>query len=197
MANKLGDITINEVEIIQVDAVPSLGLGTAAQLGSIAILKDLNSTVGRIYLKFGNANTAWRIIPTNICLCRVNKTITSSIDSNVVATGDYFFNGSKIFGDYVGHRMNGFYSIVSASISSRKLLTKNVSVILKRRTGIGTWSNIANFVITILNGQYWAVWSGQIDLQENDEITAFCSDGGGDFSYPILTLDLIPTENLQ
>lgn len=58
MSNILGLITVNGKEILEVDAIPSAGLGTAAPVGSMAMFED-GSNVGHVYIKSGAADTAW------------------------------------------------------------------------------------------------------------------------------------------
>jgi hypothetical protein len=57
MANVTGLITVNGKEILEVDAVPSAGAGTASPMGSLAMYDD--GTKGRLFLKSGSADTAW------------------------------------------------------------------------------------------------------------------------------------------
>lgn len=62
MANIIGRLTDNEVEILQVDNDPSIGPGTPAFIGSIAMWND--GTVGRVYVKTGPLNTDWDQVNT-------------------------------------------------------------------------------------------------------------------------------------
>ena len=57
MANIIGRLTNNEVEIIQVDAVPSAATGTSAPIGTVALYN--NGTVGTAYLKVSALDTGW------------------------------------------------------------------------------------------------------------------------------------------
>jgi hypothetical protein len=57
MANITGRITINDKEILEVDADPALVLGTPAPIGSLACYDS--GTIGRMYIKAGAADTAW------------------------------------------------------------------------------------------------------------------------------------------
>lgn len=57
MANITGRITINDKEILEVDADPALTTGTPAPIGSLACYDS--GTVGRMYMKAGAADTAW------------------------------------------------------------------------------------------------------------------------------------------
>ena len=58
MANILGLLTVNNKEVLEVDAIPSAGAGTPAPVGSIAFF-ETGSNVGELYLKVGIADTAW------------------------------------------------------------------------------------------------------------------------------------------
>lgn len=62
MANIIGRLTNNEVEVLQVDAVPSGGAGTSAPIGAIAAYNS--GSVGSAYLKTGALDTAWDLINT-------------------------------------------------------------------------------------------------------------------------------------
>jgi hypothetical protein len=60
MANILGTQTLDNAVIILVDANPSAGAGTPADLGSIATVNDGTG----LYLKTGVADTAWTVLDT-------------------------------------------------------------------------------------------------------------------------------------
>lgn len=62
MANVIGRLTNNEVELLQVDAVPSAGGGTSAPIGAIAAYNS--GSTGTAYLKTGALDTAWDLINT-------------------------------------------------------------------------------------------------------------------------------------
>lgn len=57
MANVTGLITVNGKEIIEVDAAPGGGGGTASPIGSLAMYDT--GSVGELYIKTGAADTAW------------------------------------------------------------------------------------------------------------------------------------------
>lgn len=77
MANIIGRITVNNKEILEVDADPGAGGGTVGPVGSLAMWDD--SSVGRIYLKSGAADTAWSAI-------------------EVPDVGDWFLTGNALTG---------------------------------------------------------------------------------------------------
>lgn len=58
MANILGLITVNGKQILEVDADPSAGAGTAADKASLAMYD--NGSLGSLYVKTGAADTAWQ-----------------------------------------------------------------------------------------------------------------------------------------
>lgn len=62
MANILGLITVNNKEVLEVDASPSAGGGTPASIGSLAFLES--GGVGTNYIKVGVLDTAWDTITT-------------------------------------------------------------------------------------------------------------------------------------
>lgn len=62
MAGIIGRLTNNEVEFLQVDAVPSSGGGTSAPIGTIALYNS--GSTGTAYLKTGALDTAWDLMNT-------------------------------------------------------------------------------------------------------------------------------------
>jgi len=63
MAIITGRITVNEKQILEVDAVPSSGGGTSAEIGSLAMFTT--GSVGTVYIKTGAADTAWDQVSTS------------------------------------------------------------------------------------------------------------------------------------
>jgi hypothetical protein len=57
-----GRITVNEKQIIEVDAAPGAGAGTSADIGSLAMFTT--GSVGTIYVKTGSSDTAWDQVST-------------------------------------------------------------------------------------------------------------------------------------
>ncbi len=62
MAQIIGRITVNEKEILEIDARPMDGAGTPAPRGSLAMYDS--GTVGYLFLKAGAADTAWVQVDT-------------------------------------------------------------------------------------------------------------------------------------
>jgi hypothetical protein len=62
MANITGLITVNDKQVIEVDADPSAAGGTAAALGSLALFS--NGSTATIYLKSGTLDTNWTALST-------------------------------------------------------------------------------------------------------------------------------------
>lgn len=62
MANIIGRLTNNEVEVLQVDAIPSSGAGTSAPIGAVAAYNS--GSIGTLYFKTGALDTAWDQINT-------------------------------------------------------------------------------------------------------------------------------------
>lgn len=60
MANIIGLITVNQKDILEVDADPSAGAGTPAARGSMAMYDS--GAVGSVFIKTGTADTAWQQI---------------------------------------------------------------------------------------------------------------------------------------
>lgn len=63
MANIIGRLTNNEVEVLQVDAAPGAGAGTSAPIGAIAAFN--NGSVGSAYIKVSALDTGWDQINTS------------------------------------------------------------------------------------------------------------------------------------
>lgn len=63
MANIIGRLTNNEVEVLQVDAAPGAGAGTSAPIGAIAAWNS--GSVGTAYLKVSALDTGWDLINTS------------------------------------------------------------------------------------------------------------------------------------
>ena len=195
MANILGQITVNETNIMEVDSDPSLNVGTPAFLGTIAILK--NGSIGRLFQKVGNADTEWRFIPTKKDKTRISKTAVFFNNGNNLANGTYFFLEDVIQGNYTGFGVSGLYSVVSMTLTSRYYTTRDYTIALRRKTGQQTWSTIADSNFVIPSGNIKASWDGRVDLQADDEIIPYIVSGSnGQLGYCCLVVDLIPTEDL-
>lgn len=61
MANILGETTLNEILLIEVDADPSVGAGTPAPAGSIATINDGSA----MYRKNSSVDTDWILVSDN------------------------------------------------------------------------------------------------------------------------------------
>ena len=199
MATILGSITVNETNIYEVDSDPSLLTGTVAKLGTLAILKDSGSTIGRLYQKFGVGDTAWRRVPSKLDLNRPPITFQMSHNGNNLNSGTYFYNGSyPIQGNYSGNKLNGAYSLVKMSLSNRYNVTSAYTIELRRRTAVGTWTSIANANITLASGQYTVNKDFNLAMTSDAEVSAYISSGSnGNLTSPILTCLFVPTEDLE
>lgn len=93
MANIIGLITVNQKDILEVDADPSAGAGTPASRGSMAMYDD--GAVGRVYIKTGGADTAWQTIdvPENYDWTLYGNILTGATfdapDQSMGSTNDY------------------------------------------------------------------------------------------------------------
>ena len=94
MAN-LGSITVNEIEVIEVDASPKTS-GVDAAIGSLAIMTDGSA----VYLKTGGTNTNWALIGIEytyiIAGAAVSSTSTTyasvaELTTESLAVGTYLF----------------------------------------------------------------------------------------------------------
>jgi hypothetical protein len=95
MAN-LGSITINEIEIIEVDASPAVS-GVDASIGSLAI----NTNGDSLFLKTGSLTTEWgsigveysyRIGTANQTKNTVTYSNVTELTTGTLTTGTYMFN---------------------------------------------------------------------------------------------------------
>ena len=197
MANILGQITVNETNIFEVDSDPSLLGGTVAKLGTLAILKDSSSTVGRLFQKVGNADTAWRFIQTKQDKTRIPRIACFRHGGSNLNSGTYFNLDDVIAGNYKGFGLSGLYSVVGMTLTMRYVTTSAYSIVLRRKTASQAWSTISGLTFTIATGSLKAKWTGRLDLQADDEIIPYISSGSnGQLTCPVLNVDLIPTEDL-
>lgn len=203
MANIIGRLTNNEVEVLQVDAVPSGGAGTSAPIGAIAAYNS--GSVGTAYLKTGALDTAWDLINTAAVSGGV-LTGTAGRLPVYPSTGnqvddEYIQNGQTIVVSHVaqaGRSVAITYSIpnpgnaVSAAdfvlteggqiINGSKTFGNDVTVngnltVNGTLTTINsTVTEISDPTITLNNGGAAASGSGAgIEIEENAVITAFAT----------------------
>lgn len=195
MANILGQLTLNETSLYEVDADPSINGGTFAKLGTLAVLKD--SSIGRLFQKVGEADTEWRFIPTKKDKTRIAKTAIFLNNGNNLNSGTYFYLEDVIAGNYTGFGVSGLYSIVGMTLTSRYYTTRDYTIALRRKTGQQTWATISGTNFVIPSGNIKASWDGRVDLQADDEIIPYVVSGSnGQLGYCCLVVDLIPTEDL-
>jgi len=64
LANIIGTVTVNQADVIEVDAVPSNSLGTAAPISSLALYND--GTIGHLYIKTGATDLDWAELGVSI-----------------------------------------------------------------------------------------------------------------------------------
>lgn len=92
MANIIGRLTNNEVEILQVDAAPAAGAGTPAPIGDVALYND--GATGTAYLKTGALDTAWDQINT----AAVSGGVLTGVAGRIPV---YYQNGNQVDDQYV------------------------------------------------------------------------------------------------
>lgn len=199
MATILGSITVNETNIYEVDSDPSLLTGTVAKLGTLAILKDSGSTIGRLYQKFGVGDTAWRRVPSKLDLLRPPITFQMCHYNNNLNSGTYFYNGPYgVQGNYCGNKLLGNYTLTKMSLSNRYAVSSAYTIELRRRTAVGSWASIANANITLTSGQYTVSKNFELGMTSDAEVSAYISSGSnGNLTSPILTCLFVPTEDLE
>lgn len=92
----LGQITIDELTILSVDADPSAS-GVAASIGSLAMID--NQTDGKIWIKSGAASTAWTSIARNSTTqLGANKFVFGDANGYLQTTAVALWDGSGRFG---------------------------------------------------------------------------------------------------
>jgi len=203
MANIIGRLTNNEVEILQTDAVPSSGAGTSAPIGAIAMYN--NGATGTAYLKTGALDTAWDLINTAAVAGGV-LTGTAGRLPVYPATGnqvddEYTQNGQILVVTHTSHASrsvaitytipNPGNSVSSADfvlteggqiINGAKTFGNNVTIngdltVNGTMTTINsTVTEISDPTITLNNGGAAASGGGAgIEIEENAVITAFAT----------------------
>jgi len=92
MANIIGRLTNNEVEVLQVDAAPGAGAGTSAPIGAIAAFN--NGSVGTAYLKVSALDTGWDQINTSA----VSGSVLTGVAGRLPI---YYVNGNQVDDVYI------------------------------------------------------------------------------------------------
>lgn len=82
-----GRQSVDEVDLLEVDAAPAAGAGTAAVIASLAIAKDGTG----LYSKFGSAATAWRSM---LALPSTQATAAATLTMTVASTPMQYFTGT-------------------------------------------------------------------------------------------------------
>lgn len=125
MAGIIGLITVNHKQVLEVDADPSAGGGTAAPKGSMAMYDD--GSLGYVYIKTGAADTAWSQIdtPENADWKLDGNTVVSEKDFGTLDDFDVPFIRNSL------ERMrlvnDGLLIGLSASIGGRLQLAPNAA----------------------------------------------------------------------
>lgn len=134
MAQILDIVTVGEKTIYNVDQDPAAGAGTAAEIGSLALL-ETGASVGELYLKIGAADTAW------------DKFTTSTSGTNVkqgnfrrLAIYDTDANGFSV-DDQIDQNGNLIDVILEAQPSRASAITYQIP-------NPGDSISAANFVLT-------------------------------------------------
>ena len=139
MANIIGRLTNNEVEVLQVDAAPGGGAGTPAPIGAIAAYNS--GSVGTVYIKVSALDTGWDQINTSAVSGGVLTGVAGAIPV-------YPANGNQVDDVYV---QNGQNVIVSHVAQAGRLVAITYSI-----PNPGNSVAAADFVLTeggqIING---------------------------------------------
>jgi len=99
MANIIGQTTIDEVQMIEVDGDPSTGGGTAANVGSIAILGT--HADGKLWLKTSSSNSSWAIVHRAPDSTTLSQGSVPFADANGYLTQ----NNANLFWDNTNNRL--------------------------------------------------------------------------------------------
>jgi hypothetical protein len=203
MANIIGRLTNNEVEVLQVDAVPSAGAGTSAPIGAIAAYNS--GSTGTAYLKTGALDTAWDLINTAAVAGGVLTGVAGRLpvypSSGNQVDDEYIQNANSIVVSHVaqaGRAVAIVYSIpnpgnsVSAAdfvlteggqiingpktFGNDMTINGNLTVNGTMTTINSTVTEISDPTITLNNGGAAASGGGAgIEVEENAVITAFAT----------------------
>jgi len=156
MANIVGRLTNNEVEILQVDAPPGGGAGTSAPIGAIAAYNS--GTTGTSYLKTGALDTAWDQINTSAVSGGVQTGVAGRLPV-------YPANGNQVDDEYFQNAL----SMTVTHVAQPSRTTAIVYSIPNPGNAIAT----ADFVLTegnqIVNGNKTytgsTIFQGNVDIQ--------------------------------
>jgi hypothetical protein len=97
MANVTGQITLNQLSLLEVDADPAVAAGTPAPIGSRAFFNS--GTIGTSYLKVGAADTAWNISTVQA------SALTSGSITFTNTSGYLSQNNASLFWDQTNNRI--------------------------------------------------------------------------------------------
>jgi hypothetical protein len=89
MANVTGQLTLNQLSVLEVDADPSAGGGTPAPIGSFAYFN--NGTIGVSYVKVGSSNTAWNAVSSQSGTLSVGSVTFSDSNGYMAQDNANFF----------------------------------------------------------------------------------------------------------
>lgn len=201
MANIIGRLTNNEVEVLQVDAPPGGGAGTSAPIAAIAAYN--NGTTGILYLKTGALDTAWDQIGTSAVAGTVNSGVSGRMTvypaTGNVVDDEYVQNSLSMVVAHVAQPARSapiVYSIPNpgnAVTAADLVLTEGNQVLNGNKTFTGatvfqgnvdiqgtlitinsTQLQISDPVITLNKGGTSATGAGAgIEIEESGVITAY------------------------
>ena len=207
MANIIGRLTNNEVEVLQVDAAPGGGAGTSAPIGAIAAYNS--GSVGTVYIKVSALDTGWDQVNTSAVSGGVLTGVAGRLPvypSNGNQVDDvYLQNGQSMTVTHVAQPSRAVpivYSVPNPgnSISAAEFVLSEGNQIIN---GDKTWggnqtingdltvngtmttinstvTEIADPVITLNNGGAAASAGGAgIEIEEASVITAFMQVAAG------------------
>ena len=172
MADIKGQITVNEVDVIETDSSPSTGAGTPAPVGSIVIEKDELNQEGKLWHKIGPLDTDWSQVINTDSLVTTTFTYRKSFvaERNSAGTGKLALgNGSST--NTMGVVITENCNLVSVGVSSSGV------------TG-GTWDIYQNGVSIHSTSKpvslvYVDNLSSPVSLSAGDYINAVCLSSGG------------------
>lgn len=104
MSTKLAQVTINNIELIETDGDPTIGLGLKAEIGSMAFVNEGNFPY---YQKFGVSDTDWRSTTLTSFIQYRNTDTTQSL--NAEADPD-FLTKVNIFGTLISDSADFTYN---------------------------------------------------------------------------------------
>lgn len=186
MAGIQGIVTLNEVQLLEVDAPPAAGAGTPAPVGSLATI----DTGAGFYLKTSAADTAWSFIGGGGGGTGVTPPFTFSKAGNA-GPGTYLRTGEAVTSS-TGQPIKGLNYLVEMRCTNGSNVGAVTRVQLQRRTAVSTFVDITGAFVDIPIGQFQGESTGlSIVIGPEWEVSAYVVSGST-LNNPVLIFYLVP-----